>query len=259
MRTHSFLMAFGLLTCAATAALAGTPEERGLEIAKQADAANEGFKSEASTLAMKLINAHGDVTERKMESKILEGDGDGDRSFIVFEAPADVKNTKMLTWSHKKGTDDQWLYLPAIKRIKRISSRNKSGSFMGSEFAYEDLSSPEVEKFTYKYLADVTEKGRDCWQMERYPIDKNSGYSKQVVWLDKQYQTPVRIDFYDRKGELLKVGTYSGYKQYGKFWRWGAIEMDNKQTRKKSIITWNDRKLGVDLDTDDFERDALEE
>ena len=103
-------------------------------------------------MTLELINAHGDVTKRKMVMEVLEGTDDGDKSRSVFEWPADVKGTKLLTWTHKKGDDDRWLYLPAVKRVKRISSSNKSGSFMGSEFAYEDFSSQEVEKYTYKLL-----------------------------------------------------------------------------------------------------------
>ena len=104
-----------------------TPETKGLRIATKADAVNAGFKGEASEMVMILTNAHGDKTTRKMSSKTLEGTDDGDRSIITFIWPADVKGTKMLTWTHKVGNDDQWLYLPSLKRVKRISSRNKSG------------------------------------------------------------------------------------------------------------------------------------
>ena len=112
--------------------------QKGLEIMTKADKANSGFLGETSEMHMTLINAHGDKVERKMNSKITETESDGDKSIFTFQWPADVKGTKMLTWTHKKGNDDQWLYLPALKRVKRITSRNKTGSFMGSEFSYEE-------------------------------------------------------------------------------------------------------------------------
>ena len=140
-----------------------------------------------------------------MKNKTLEGTTDGDKSLIIFEKPRDVKGTATLTFTHKEGSDDQWLYLPAIKRVKRISSNNKSGPFMGSEFAYEDLSSQEVEKYNYKHLRDETFDGKDCYVVERIPMDKYSGYTKQVAWIDKAEYRALKIDFYDRKKSLLKT------------------------------------------------------
>jgi hypothetical protein len=208
---------------------------------------------------MLLINAHGDQTERKMSSKVLEGRDDGDKSIITFVWPADVKDTRMLTWTHKKGNDDQWLYLPSLKRVKRISSRNKSGSFMGSEFAYEDLGSQEIEKYTYAYLKDETVDGRPTQVIQRTPTDKKSGYSKQVVWMDSAYNQAVKIDFYDRKGELLKTFKFAGFSQYGAYWRPDLIDAVNHQTRKRSKLTWSDRKLGMTLKADAFSKDSLQD
>jgi len=241
-------------------AFADAAADKGLEIARKVDKANAGFEGEESTMEMLLINAHGDETKRKMRSVILEGADDGDKSRIEFDWPADVKGTRMLTWTHKRGDDDQWLYLPAIKRVKRISARNKSGSFMGSEFSYEDLGSQEVEKFTYKFMADEKDaQGRPVWKIERVPVDPRSGYSKQVLWIDKGYMNPVRTEYYDRKGELLKTAVFSDYKKFGSVYRAAKIEMKNVQTRKVSVLSWRKRKLGVDVDTYLFESDELSE
>jgi hypothetical protein len=241
------------------AVVAATPAEQGLAIARQADKANQGFVTERARLTMELVNAHGDVTTRRMVIETLEGKDDGDRSRAVFEWPADVKGTKMLTFTHKRGDDDQWLYLPAVKRTKRISSNNKSGSFMGSEFAYEDLASAEVEKYSYKLLGEQPVGGRACWQIERVPVDGNSGYGRQVVWMDKEYLNPLRIDYFDRKHELLKTAMFSGYRKHGQLWRFGKIEMNNVQTRKRSLLTWDERQLGAKLESAAFDSAALEE
>lgn len=239
------------------AVFASTPEEEGLRVAKLVDEANHGFVGEYSEMEMVLVNAHGDKTTRKMITQVKEKKNDGDMSISIFQWPADVKGTKMLTWSHKTGDDDQWLYLPALKRVKRISSRNKSGSFMGSEFSYEDLGSQEVEEFTYKLLEETNVEGRQVWKMERYPVSKKSGYSKELVWMDKEYNNPTRIEYYDRKGELLKVGLFKNFKQYGTYWRADTIEMENVQTKKKSYITWQVRELGKDYSAEEFASDYL--
>ena len=132
------------------AAASETPEEQGLVIAREADRRDSGFGDFTANMRMVLKNRHGQESIRLIRIKTLEVADDGDKSLSIFDNPKDVKGTAFLTHSHKTGDDDQWLYLPALKRVKRISSRNKSGSFMGSEFSYEDIASQEVEKYTYR-------------------------------------------------------------------------------------------------------------
>lgn len=243
----------------ATVVAAAAGDAKGLEIAKKVDAFNDGYRGESSVMEMTLINAHGDQTTRKLRSEQIEVAGDGDRSRIEFQWPADVKGTRMLTWTHKKGKDDQWLYLPAIKRVKRISSGNKSGSFMGSEFAYEDLGSQEVEKFSHKYLGDEQLNGRATWKIERVPVDRDSGYSKLLTWTDQQYMQPLKIEYFDRKGELLKTATFSGYTKHGKWFRAADLTMVNHQTKKQSKLAWRERKVGIELRAKEFESDELDD
>lgn len=234
-------------------------EQKGWQIAVENEMANNGFGGEFVETEMILINAQGDRTIRRMTSKTKETTKDGDLSIITFLWPADVKGTRMLTHSHKNKDDDQWLFLPSLKRVKRISSRNKSGAFMGSEFSYEDLGSQEKEKYRHKWLKDEVFEGRDCWVLEQIPVSKKSGYSKQVLRIDKEYRQPLKIDYYDRKGELLKVATFTGYKKLKQWWRVHKIAMKNVQTRKSSIIQWNIRRLNDKYAKDDFESDSLSE
>ncbi|MCK5812618.1 MAG: outer membrane lipoprotein-sorting protein, partial [Cocleimonas sp.] len=113
-------------------AMAETPQEKGLRIATEADNSDLGFGDTTADMMMTLKNRAGQTSTRKISSKVLEVKGDGDKSLSLFDTPADVKGTSMLTFSHGLNPDDQWLYLPALKRVKRINSRNKSGPFMGS-------------------------------------------------------------------------------------------------------------------------------
>ncbi|MCP4215996.1 MAG: outer membrane lipoprotein-sorting protein [bacterium] len=234
-------------------------EQKGLRLAMENESANNGFDGEAAETEMTLVNAQGDKTVRKMTSRTKEAAKDGDMSVITFLWPADVKGTRMLTRSHKKKDDDQWLYLPSLKRVKRISSRNKSGAFMGSEFAYEDLGSQEVEKYSHKWLRDENLDGRDCWVMERIPVSKKSGYSKQVSWVDKEYRQPLKMEYFDRKGELLKIAAFVKYKKLKNWWRVHEIKMNNVQTRKSSVIKWSMRELKEGYNKDDFDSEALSE
>ncbi|RWX45914.1 hypothetical protein VT99_12471, partial [Candidatus Electrothrix marina] len=134
--------------------LAETPEEKGLAIVMEAERRDQGFGDLVSDMVMILRNKNGQESRREMANKVLEVQDDGDKSLSLFRTPRDIRGTALLTFSHKSGDDEQWLYLPALKRVKRINSRNKSGSFVGSEFSYEDISSQEVEEYTYKYLRD---------------------------------------------------------------------------------------------------------
>jgi outer membrane lipoprotein-sorting protein len=238
--------------------LAQTAEQRGLEIAIEADRRDTGFHDSRASLQMVLRNKQGKESTRQIRVRTLEQTGDGDKSLTIFDEPADVKGTNFLSFTHKSGPDDQWLYLPALKRVKRISSRNKSGPFMGSEFAYEDLSSQEVEKFTYKYLRDENYQGMDCFVIERDPVDKYSGYTREVVWLDKQEYRPQRIEFYDRKNAPLKTLTYQDYHQYlDKYWRAHDMFMENHQTGKSTRLIWSDYEFQTGLTERDFDRNSL--
>lgn len=259
----TLLAALAVPAAAAPALKGKTPEEKGLEIARLNEQANTGFIGELAKTEMTLVNAHGDVIQREMRMKLRETADDGDQSISYFLRPADIKGTRMLTWTHKDRNDDQWMYLPSIKRVKRISSRSQSGAFMGSEFAFEDLGSQEPEKYTHKFLREETTgymgTPREAWVTWRDPVDPRSGYSHQHVWMDKEWLQPLYVEYYDRKGELLKVATFTGFKQYGKLWRIGQIDMVNVQTRKRSTISWKDRKLGLKFDAEDFESDGLED
>ncbi len=253
---------FILLLAAAFTSLPATAQssaDKGLSIAKAAEKADEGFKSSSVELKMILKNKQGQVSERLMSNRTLELTADGDKSLITIESPRDVKGTSTLTFTHKEGSDDQWLYLPSIKRVKRISSDNKSGPFMGSEFAYEDLSSQEVEKYTYKYLKDATFNGEATQVVERDPVDAKSGYTRQIVWYNpaKGYRLE-KIEFYDRKNALLKTLTYDDYKQYlGKHWRAGKMTMTNHQSGKSTELLFNDYQFDAGLTDADFTQNSL--
>ena len=257
---RSLLTALLLTTCSLLAAplLAESAEERGLEIAREVDRRDTGFGDFSVEMGMLLRNAQGEESQRYMRNRIMEVEGDGDKSMIVFDRPRDVKGTALLTYTHKTEPDDQWLYLPALKRVKRIASRNKSGPFMGSEFAYEDLTSQEVEKYTYRFIEETALDGVAMFLIERYPVDKYSGYKRQRAWINKAEYRPEKIEYYDRKDSLLKTLVFRGYQQYlGQYWRADEMYMENHQTGKSTLLTWNDYKFRNGFSDADFKKNAL--
>lgn len=237
-----------------------TPEARGLSIAVEADKRDLGWQDSTAEMLMVLSNKQGETSERKIriKSKEVGGKDNGDKSLTIFDSPNDVKGTAFLSYSHIVTPDEQWLYLPALKRVKRISSSNKSGPFMGSEFAFEDLSSFEVGKYTYQYLRDETLNGQKAFVVEYYPTYKHSGYKRMTSWIDQAEYRVLKTDFFDRKGDLLKTLTYHDYQQYlGQYWRSHRMSMINHQSEKTTELVWSNYQFKVGLDDADFNRNGL--
>jgi hypothetical protein len=228
-----------------------------LEIAQKADKVTDGFLSSISKTQMTLINASGQKSVRDLLMKTLEGES-GDKTISTFLSPADVKGTKVLGHAHIDRDDDQWLYLPALKRVKRIASKNKSGSFMGSEFSYEDIGNQNYQKYTFKGEPEiVTLNGKECYKGARVPKDKNSGYTKQISWVDTKDFLIQKVEYYDRKKELLKTAVFSEYKLLEGVWRVGKIEMNNHQNDKSTILIWKEDKIKAGLNAKDFNKREL--
>ena len=228
-----------------------------LEVAQKSDAVMRGYKDAKAEMVMTLINANGQQRQRTMKSMVLEKKG-GDKSLMEFLTPADVKGTKFLSYEHADKDDDQWLYLPALKRVKRIASKNKSGSFMGSEFSYEDLTAFNIDKYGYSGDAkEVTVDGVKMYETTRVPKSRNSGYTKQVAWVRADNFLTQKVDYYDRKKELLKSATFSDYKKIDGIWRIGKIEMVNHQNDKKTILVWKNETIKNGLSDKDFNKRVL--
>ena len=230
-----------------------------MEIAQKSDNVTDGFESSIAQTEMILINASGQKSTREIEMKTLEGEN-GDKTISTFLTPADVKGTKTLTHEHVDRDDDQWLYLPALKRVKRIASSNKSGSFMGSEFSYEDIGNQNYNKFTYDNKVEEVElNGVKCYKGTRIPKDENSGYTKEVSWVAMDSFLLQQVEYYDRKSELLKTAVFSDYKEIDGVWRVGKIEMKNHQNDKSTVLIWKDEKIKAGLTDKEFNKRVLKQ
>ena len=248
------------VTFLALAFSASGDEKKGYEIAARSDRSDRGFKDSSVDMKMILRTKSGRETVRELSQRTLElpDENVGDKSLVVFSSPRDIDGTALLSHAKILDPDDQWLYLPALKRVKRISSANKSGPFVGSEFAFEDFTAQELNKFGHKWLKEETFAGLKCDVIERTPKYEKSGYTKQIAWIDQKDFQIRKVDFYDRKNSLLKTLELTDYKKYnGKFWRPLTMTMKNHQTGKSTVLTYEDFKFGVGLSDSAFVSSSL--
>jgi len=258
MKNMLFKLIFSLIVIGISPLHAETNADKGKEIIRVVNKNNTGWGTSEAKMEMILKNQRGDESIRKIRIKTLEMKDDGDKGLTIFDEPLDVAGTAFLSFSHPLEADEQWIYLPALKRVKRISSSNKSGPFMGSEFSYEDISSFEVEKYSYQYLREEKLDEYETFVIELTPLYENSGYTKEVVWVDKTDYIFRKIDYYDRKKSLLKTLTFSNYKQFkNQFWRALTMEMVNFQRHKSTTLSWTDYQFDVSLSESDFNKANL--
>lgn len=235
-----------------------SPAKYGRQLADYADLYDTGWKDSYAVSKMTLFDARGDSVERSTVQLILEKD-DGDKSIVRFRSPSEIKGVAALTHEHPDATDDNWLYLPATKRVRRISGANKTASFQGTEFTYEDLSNRIVAKYDWLWLEDTTleVEGPDgtaveaeVFKLQAKPLYENTGYSKLVIYLNKESWRQERIEFYDKAERLLKVLTNEEWvHRHGRFWRPMRITMENQQTKKKTVIESSSQLLNLSLYT----------
>ena len=228
-----------------------------IDVAKKSFDITSGYGSSVSNTTMILKNKMGEENIRKMKIQKLEN-SNGDKSLINFLYPLDIKNTKLLSYEKIGSDDKQWLYLPALKRVKRISSRNKSGSFMASEFSYEDISSQNYKNYTYNGEAlKVDIKGESYYKITRIPKNKNSGYSKQIIFVDTDRFLASHGEYYDKQNRLLKKVQFKEYRQIDGIYRVKKIIMDNVQNKKSSTLIWDEDKIKQNLKKKSFSKRVL--
>lgn len=240
---------------------AQTAAEKGWQVAARSDRSDRGFGNSQASLEMVLRNNAGKEARRQLTIHTLEiqDEARGDFSLVVFDSPPDIAGTGLLTHTKILDPDDQWLYLPSLKRVKRISSVNKSGPFVGSEFAFEDFTALELEKFSYQHLGEEPCGELTCDVIERVPRYEHSGYSRQKAWIDQEIYQVRKVEFFDRKASLLKTLTLDDYRQVGEsIWRAHQLHMVNHVTGKSTDLLYADYTFGNDVDEADFSKGALQ-
>lgn len=257
MRQILALLAASLFCFSASIAAADEAVVQGEKIAMEADAQLRGYGDSRVDLAMELTGPSGQTATRALRVQSLETDA-GEYTLMIFDTPRDVAGTSLLSHNFRSRDDQQWLYLPAIRRVKQIGARDKSGPFMGSEFAYEDIVTPFYEKFSYRFEAEDECAGGQCWIVERTPKDPYSGYTRQRVWIGQEHHLIHRIEYFDRRNSLLKTYTARDFVQHNdRHWRPGEMQMVNHQNKRQTRLIWSDFRFDNGLGEQSFSQNAL--
>ncbi len=210
-------------------------------------------QDQSADLTMSLINSRGNERVREIK-QYLKDTGDVEKKIMYFVAPADVYNTSFMNWSYAKAgkNDDQWIYLPALKRVKRISSDSKSDYFMGSDFTYDDLGDRHPTADTHKLLREEEVDGEMCFVVESIPKEEEYMYSKTITWIVKDKWIGKKKEFYDEDGELLKTLTVKESVKIKDFIVITLSEMHNVQSGHKTIMKLANVELDIGIADNKF-------
>ncbi len=214
-------------------------------------------KSKMSTIKLTIISVkRGKEKTRVREivryQKFYSGGKFKSKSLIRFLKPPDVRGIGFLNWNYRNGKNEQWLYLPALGRVKRIAGRARSGSFMGTDFTYEDLGNRNLDNDTYSLVGEDSLSGIPCYVVEAKPKNKKSIYSKRIAWVEKNNWLIKKIEFYDRKGKLLKILNIPQHEKRGSYWQVPKMTMENVQTGHKTIMEISAVKFDTGLKDEYF-------
>lgn len=223
----------------------------GLQIIQNVHKLPTGNDQEGN-LTMSLINSRGEVRAREIK-QYLKDYGDMEKKIMFFLSPADVLNTSFMSWSYSQvgKDDDQWIYLPALKRVKRISSDSKSDYFMGSDFTYDDLGDRNPNDDTHKLLREETLAGESCYVVESIP-KTDYMYSKTITWVSKDKWIGKKKEFYDEDGDLLKILTVNKVEKIKNYLIITQSEMHNVQKDHKTKMQLKNVKLDIGIDDNQF-------
>ena len=209
-------------------------------------------EDQTSILTMTLTNKQGKKRIRKIKqySKDL---GNVEKSIMYFQSPADVKKTSFMNWSYDSDkSDDQWIYLPAIKKIKRISSDSKSDYFMGSDFTYDDLGDRKLNADKHKLIKEEKVNDKNCYVVKSISKDDEYMYSKTITWINKSNFIGVKKEFYDEDDDLLKILTIKKYEKISGFWVITSSEMKNVQKKHTTSMVLSNVKVNTGLSSSKF-------
>ena len=230
------------------------PQEKpeGLEIIKKVYNRPTG-DDQSANLTMTLIDSRGNKRVREIK-QLLKENKDVEKKIMFFVSPADVRNTSFMNWSYaKEGKgDDQWIYLPALKRVKRLSSDSKSDYFMGSDFTYDDLGDRQPSADNHKFLRMEKLDNEECYVVESTPKEKEYMYSRTLTWIIKDKWIGKKKEFYDEDGELLKILKVKRYEKISGYWIILHSEMKNLQKKHSTEMSLKDVKINIGIQERQF-------
>lgn len=211
-------------------------------------------------MELTLKKKNGSTRQRKITSWAMD-DSKGTKKIMFFTYPSDVKGTGFLTFDYDQigKQDDKWLYLPAMKKTRRISgSSSKTDYFMGTDFTYDDMGSRNVDEDKHQLLREEIKDGYKCWVVESVPIDKHEIYSRKVSWIRQDCLTAIHVKYYDKLNKLHRILNINDIKKIQGFWTIHKMEMKNVQTEHSTIIIVKNPKYNIKIDKTLFTVTKLE-
>jgi len=246
-----------LVSFALTAATAAIAEPTGAALMQAVYDRPQG-KDMSGLLTMTLIDSKGKERVRSIK-QILGTYGSIDKKLMVFQSPADVRGTSFMNWSYAEAgkSDDQWIYLPALKRVKRISSEGRGDYFMGSDFTYDDLGDRHPSADTHTLTGSETIDGDQCWMVESVPKNPKDLYSRTVTWVSKEKSVGLKRDYYDKRGTLLKTLRVSSVEFISGVWIIKKTEMRNVQKGTSTRMEFTDVRINTGITDSSFSELAM--
>jgi len=229
-----------------------------LKVENQQDVKTRQVKSK-----MILVNKQNKTRERDVlqySKSVNDPKGIDDKILVFFEYPADIRGTGllMISYSDPKKDDDRWLYLPALKKVRRIAGESKNEYFMGTDFTYDDMGGRGIDQDTHKLLGEETVDGVKCYKIESIPVDSKDIYSKKVGWVIADKWVHLKVDFYDRKGQLMKSMKATDIRNVSGVWLQFNLEMTNFAENHKTILKISEAKTNEPINDQIFTTTALE-
>ena len=250
---------FGTLALCLSAAAFGQTAE---EIAKKVHDLPDG-DTNYMVARLTLTDKAGKSRVRDIASYKIE-EGATKKSVTVFRTPKDVAGVSYLSFEYPDNPDgspkdsDSWLYLPAMKKARRVSGSSKDDDFQGTDFTYDDIGDRSLGKDTFNILGSENAGGKDCWILEYTAKDKNSKITRRVLWSDKSNYTTLKGEYYDRQGKKFKELLCEGIEQVGGFWTTKKMTMTNTVTSHKTVYELLEVKYNLPVDKNIFTVSALE-
>ena len=256
MKTRHFILS---LIALMTMSVAQAADLTGRDIMQKVKNRADG-DTRYATVEMTLIQKSGHKRVRKIESWAMD-EGKDTKKIMFFTYPGDVKGTGFLTWDYDNTAkvDDKWLYLPAMKKTRRISGKSsKTDYFMGSDFTYNDMSARSVDEEKHTLLREEMLGGQKCWVVESVPNDKDEIYTRRVTWVRQDCLMAVKAEYYDKLNKLHRRLTISNINKVQGFWTMHLMQMENVQTGHKTIIRMDNQKFNIKLSPNLFTVSQLE-
>jgi len=236
---------------------APTTDVTGEWVAKQMSDRDTGNDSRVE-MTLDLVDSRGRSTKRNLFMVRKDFDGT-DKMLVRFTRPGDIRGTSFLVWEHSGKDDERFLFLPALGRTRRITSSEKTDSFAGTDFTYEDISGREFEDFTYRLLGDSTAaSGEACYILESTPVEGEFDYAKSVTMVDKESLLPMSSDYFDSKGRVSRRFRLIRKEKIDGIWTIMEMSMADLDNDHRTDIIITEVRYNAGVDDRMFTRRELE-